>query len=57
MIAFRHYQWTPIALTLTGMIVVALVILTAGFFRRDKAYRSAERRVGKECRSRRSPYH
>ena len=37
----------------TTMIFLALMPLSASFFN----YRSEERRVGKECRSRWSPYH
>ena len=44
----------------TGILLCALIGLAYGVYKQDKPfrlYRSEERRVGKECRSRWSPYH
>ena len=45
----------PLNIYFHGLGVVGWTI--AGFISKDKAIRSEERRVGKECRSRWSPYH
>ena len=44
----RGYVWKKVAGTSVGAIIASLVAV---------GYRSEERRVGKECRSRWSPYH
>ena len=53
-----------ITLTIIYVVVIALVLYAASWYQTYKDYkstipvlRSEERRVGKECRSRWSPYH
>ena len=48
-------QGTP---TMGGLIIIAAILIpTLLFSKLNNIYRSEERRVGKECRSRWSPYH
>src|SRR2546425_3839955 len=44
-------------MTIAAVVLVAAAGARAQFFARDPGVRSEERRVGKECRSRWSPYH
>ena len=53
-----HVWHWPIALDLfMGGLAAGILFFTAWYVIADKPMRSEERRVGKECRSRWSPYH
>ena len=55
---YLKVQFVKVALVYLGLMAVSLFLLCAeGFAYRYAATRSEERRVGKECRSRWSPYH
>ena len=53
----KPFKLDDVKEALTAIGVIGMTVTEVRGFGRQKGHRSEERRVGKECRSRWSPYH
>ena len=53
----KKHRWLPYLMVLPAFSIMVLVVVFPIVNTVARSFRSEERRVGKECRSRWSPYH